>query len=85
MSGTDGKGQEVGSVRRTVEIVVTYPRSRYHILSHTFALGSSSRGCDPRRVGMFKNAEEEPMPQMIKPVAWEAVKELLIAEVRRLS
>jgi hypothetical protein len=48
-------------------------------------LGSSSRGCDPRRVGMFRNAEEEPMPQMIKPVAWEAVKELLIAEVRRLS
>jgi hypothetical protein len=33
----------------------------------------------------FRDAEEEPMPQMIKPLAWDAVKELLIAEVRRLS
>jgi hypothetical protein len=33
----------------------------------------------------FRDAEEEPMPKMIKPVAWDAVKELLIAEVRRLS
>jgi len=33
----------------------------------------------------FRDAEEEPMPRMIKPVAWDAVKELLIAEVRRLS
>ena len=33
----------------------------------------------------FTDAEEEPIPQIIKPVAWEAVKELLIAEVRRLS
>ena len=33
----------------------------------------------------FRDAEEEPLPQMIKPVAWETVKELLIAEVRRLS
>jgi hypothetical protein len=33
----------------------------------------------------FRDAEEEPMPRMIKPVEWGAVKELLIAEVRRLS
>lgn len=33
----------------------------------------------------FKDAEEEPMPQMIKPAEWEAVKKLMIAEVRRLS
>lgn len=33
----------------------------------------------------FTDAEEEPMPQMIKPLAWDAVKELMIAEVRRLS
>jgi hypothetical protein len=33
----------------------------------------------------FRDAEEEPMPRMIKPAEWTAVKELLIAEVRRLS
>ena len=33
----------------------------------------------------FEDAEEEPMPQMSKPVKWEAVRELMIAEVRRLS
>ena len=33
----------------------------------------------------FADAEEEPMPQMIKPAEWDAVKEFMIAEVRRLS
>ena len=33
----------------------------------------------------FVDAEEEPMPKMIRPVEWETVKELLVAEVRRLS
>jgi hypothetical protein len=31
----------------------------------------------------FRDAEEEPMPQMIKPVAWDTVKELLIARDRK--
>ena len=33
----------------------------------------------------FEDAEEEPMPQMILPVAWDSVKESMVAEVRRLS
>lgn len=33
----------------------------------------------------FADAEEEPMPKMIRPVDWEAVKKVMIAEVRRLS
>jgi len=33
----------------------------------------------------FADAEEEPMPKMIRPVEWETVKEFLVVEVRRLS
>ncbi len=33
----------------------------------------------------FADAEEEPMPAMIRPVQWETIKKDLIAEVRRLS
>ena len=33
----------------------------------------------------FDDAEEEPMPEMIRPTEWQAIKEFLIAEVRRLS
>ncbi len=33
----------------------------------------------------FEDAEEEPMPRMIKTVEWDEVKALLISEVRRLS
>jgi hypothetical protein len=33
----------------------------------------------------FADAEEEPMPKMIRPVDWETVKAALVAEVRRLS
>ena len=33
----------------------------------------------------FAHAEEEPMPEMIRPVQWETVKKGLVAEVRRLS
>jgi len=33
----------------------------------------------------FADAESEPMPRMIKEADWEAVKELMRAEVRRLS
>jgi hypothetical protein len=33
----------------------------------------------------FEDAEEEPMPRMIKKVEWDGVKEFLISEVRRLS
>ncbi len=33
----------------------------------------------------FEDAEEEPMPRMIKPAEWDAVKKSMIAEVRRLS
>jgi hypothetical protein len=33
----------------------------------------------------FADAEEEPMPRMIRPVTWDEVKEFLVAEVRRLS
>lgn len=32
----------------------------------------------------FQDAEEEPMPRMIRPVDWEAVKEALVGEARRL-
>jgi hypothetical protein len=33
----------------------------------------------------FEDAEQEPMPNMILPISWDSVKELLVAEVRRLS
>ena len=33
----------------------------------------------------FEDAEEEPMPQMIRSAEWNSVREFLIAEVRRLS
>jgi len=33
----------------------------------------------------FQDAEEEPMPKMIRPVEWERVKDSLITEVRRLA
>ncbi len=33
----------------------------------------------------FEDAEEEPMPRMIKSAEWDAVKKSMIAEVRRLS
>ncbi len=33
----------------------------------------------------FADAEEEPMPRMIREVSWEAVKAAVTAEVRRLS
>ena len=33
----------------------------------------------------FEDAEEEPMPQMIRSAEWGSVREFLIAEVRRLS
>jgi hypothetical protein len=33
----------------------------------------------------FADAEEEPMPNMIRPLEWETVTDYLIAEVRRLS
>lgn len=33
----------------------------------------------------FADAEEEPMPRMIRPVTWDEVKDFLVAEVRRLS
>ena len=33
----------------------------------------------------FKDAESEPMPQMLKPVTWEDVKRSMVAEARRLS
>ncbi len=33
----------------------------------------------------FEDAQEEPMPQMIRPTEWDSVKEFLMAEVRRLS
>ena len=33
----------------------------------------------------FEDAEEEPMPKMIRLVEWDSVKEFLIAEVRQLS
>ncbi len=33
----------------------------------------------------FEDAEEEPLPQMIRPAEWAAIKRLMIEEVRRLS
>jgi hypothetical protein len=33
----------------------------------------------------FEDAEEEPMPRMIKAVEWDGAKEFFISEVRRLS
>ena len=33
----------------------------------------------------FADAEEEPMPRMIRPAEWQTIKEFLVAEVRRLS
>jgi hypothetical protein len=33
----------------------------------------------------FTDAEEEPMPKMIRPVDWETVTEYLVPAVRRLS
>ena len=33
----------------------------------------------------FADAEEEPMPKMIRTAEWEGVKKALISEVRRLS
>ena len=33
----------------------------------------------------FEDAEEEPMPRMIRPVEWETVKEAIVEDVRRLS
>ncbi len=31
----------------------------------------------------FDDAEEEPMPDLLRPVAWETVKDFLVAQVRR--
>lgn len=33
----------------------------------------------------FEDAEAEPMPRMVRPLSWSAVKRTLIAEVRRLG
>ena len=38
-----------------------------------------------KSVVFFADAEAEPMPQMLRPVAWEEVKSFLVAEAKRLS
>jgi hypothetical protein len=38
-----------------------------------------------KSLAYFADAEEEPMPNMIRPLEWETVTDYLIAEVRRLS
>lgn len=38
-----------------------------------------------RSLVFFEDAETEPMPRMIRRIAWSEVKRTIVAEVRRLS
>jgi hypothetical protein len=62
----------------TLEGVITLLHRRFQGVDHnTYHLLKS--------LVYFADAEEEPMPKMIRPVEWETVKEFLVVEVRRLS
>ena len=62
----------------TLEGVFSLLRQRFQGVDHnTYHLLKS--------LVYFADAEEEPMPKMIRPVDWETVKAAFVAEVRRLS
>jgi len=62
----------------TLEGVLTLLHQRFHGVDYnTYHL--------MKGLVYFADAEEEPMPKMIRPVDWEAVKKVMIAEVHRLS
>lgn len=56
----------------------------FRLLEHRFQGLDFNRYHLLKSLVFFQDAEEEPMPRMIRPVEWEAVKEALVGEARRL-